>query len=146
MLAISIQILLLKFFDMGKNILSAVEGKDSVRYSDEDLECFKVVIIGKLKKARYDLAEAKNSVMNENGTDDTAPVFKAIDEESSGTSSKTDRDNTISRLTKFISYLEAAMVRIENKTYGICQATKTLIPKERLIAVPHASMCIEMKG
>ncbi|MEI7688578.1 MAG: TraR/DksA C4-type zinc finger protein [Candidatus Nomurabacteria bacterium] len=118
----------------------------TARYSDADLAYFEKIINLKLEKARQDLAVYKSSGTNANGTEDTSPTFKAIDEESSPTALKKERDDAISRLNKFISYLEEALVRVKNKSYGVCRKTGTLIPKERLIAVPHASLCIEMKA
>lgn len=119
----------------------------NVRYSDKDLEEFKVLIKEKIKKAEHDLELIKSAYMNDlnNGTDDTSPTFKAF-EEGSETMSKEANSALAIRQEKFIRDLKNALIRIENKTYGICRITKKLISKERLMLVPHATLSIEAKN
>lgn len=121
--------------------------EDKIRYSDADLAEFKELIQGKLEKAKYDLDLIKSAYMNDlnNGTDDTSPTFKAF-EEGSETLSKEANSQLAIRQEKFIRDLKNALVRIENKTYGICKVTSKLINKERLKLVPHATMSIEAKN
>lgn len=116
------------------------------RYSDEELEYFKGLILSKIEKAEYDLKVLQDAISNNsgNGTDDTSPTFKAF-EEGSETMSKEANAHLASRQEKFIRDLKNALLRIENKTYGICRETGKLIPKERLMLVPHATLCIEAK-
>lgn len=118
-----------------------------VRYSDKDLEEFRVLIEEKIEKAKSDLDVLKSSYMNDgnNGTDDTSPTFKAF-EEGSETMSKERNMQLAIRQEKFIRDLKNAIVRIENKTYGICRVTNKLINKERLRLVPHATLSIEAKN
>ncbi|MFK5891273.1 MAG: TraR/DksA C4-type zinc finger protein [Flavobacteriaceae bacterium] len=118
-----------------------------VRYSDKDLEEFKGVILQKLKSAKEDLALLKSAYMNnsDNGTDDTSPTFKAF-EEGSETMSKEANVQLAIRQEKFIRDLNNALMRIENKTYGVCRVTGKLIQKERLKLVPHATLSIEAKN
>ena len=116
-----------------------------LRYSDEELEEFKVLIEEKLKVALEEYNEIRKRLRNgDNGDRDTAPVFKNM-EDGAETLSREEWGLKASRLEKFIKGLQGALVRIENKTYGICRATHTLIPKERLRAVPHATLSIEAK-
>ena len=117
------------------------------RYSDKDLEEFKVLIDEKIEKAKQDLELLKSSYMNNgnNGTEDTSPTFKAI-EEGSETMSKEANTQLALRQEKFIRDLKNALMRIENKTYGVCRVTGKLIQKERLILVPHATLSIEAKN
>ncbi len=119
---------------------------EKTRYSDSELEEFKAIILDKLEKARadYDLLRATITHTESNGTDDTSPTFKIL-EEGAATLSKEESGRLAQRQYKFIQNLEAALVRIENKTYGICRETGKLIPKERLRVVPHATLCIEAK-
>lgn len=116
------------------------------RYSDEELQEFKEVILDKLEKARKDYDILKASLSGSDGNDiaDTSPTFKVL-EEGASVLSKEEAGRLAQRQAKFIAHLEAALVRIENKTYGICRATGKLIPKERLMAVPHATLSIEAK-
>lgn len=116
------------------------------RYSDEDLQEFKEIINKKIARAEEDLALLQSSYMNgsNNGTDDTAPVFKSF-EEGSETMSKEKNVQLAIRQEKFIRDLKNALVRIENKTYGVCRVTGKLIQKERLKLVPHATLSIEAK-
>jgi len=116
------------------------------RYSDEELEEFRQIINEKLEIAQRDYDALKASLMNadNNSTDDTSPTYKVL-EEGANTLSKEETTRLAQRHMKFIQSLQAALVRIENKTYGICRETGKLIPKERLRAVPHATLCIEAK-
>ena len=117
-----------------------------VRYSDADLAEFKELITKKIEKAQADLDLIKSAYMNDlnNGTDDTSPTFKAF-EEGSETLSKEANSQLATRQEKFLRDLKNALVRIENKTYGICRVTGKLIEKERLKLVPHATMSMEAK-
>ena len=116
------------------------------RYSDKDLAEFKLLIQEKIVKAVHDLDLIKSAYMNDlnNGTDDTSPTFKAF-EEGSETMSKEANSQLAIRQEKFIRDLKNALIRIENKTYGICRVTGKLIGKERLKLVPHATLSIEAK-
>ncbi len=118
-----------------------------VRYSDSDLSVFRKVIQEKIDKAEKDLALINENFINDqnNGTDDTSPTFKAF-EEGAETLSKEQNAILAGRQEKFIRDLKHALIRIENKTYGICRGTGKLIPKERLMAVPHATLSIEAKN
>ena len=117
------------------------------RYSDKELEEFKEVIEEKIVKAKEDLELLKSSYMNNgnNGTEDTSPTFKAF-EEGSQTMSKEANTQLALRQEKFIRDLKNALIRIENKTYGVCRVTGKLIQKQRLILVPHATLSIEAKN
>ena len=121
--------------------------KSKVRYNDKELNVFKVLIEEKIQKAKADLELLKSSYMNDgnNGTDDTAPTFKAF-EEGSETMSKEANTQLALRQEKFIRDLKNALIRIENKTYGICRITGKLINKKRLHLVPHATLSIEAKN
>jgi RNA polymerase-binding transcription factor DksA len=129
-----------------KNInVMAIE--NSNRYSDKDLAEFKTVLQEKIKSAVHDLELIKSAYMNDhnNGTDDTSPTFKAF-EEGSETMSKEANSALAIRQEKFIRDLKNALIRVENKTYGICRVTGKLIAKERLMLVPHATLSIEAKN
>lgn len=120
--------------------------EEKTRYSDAELQEFKEIILDKLEKARADY-ELLHSSMNhsaDNDTEDTSPTFKVL-EEGASTLSKEESGRLAQRQLKFIQHLEAALVRIQNKTYGICRETGKLIPAERLRIVPHATLCIEAK-
>jgi DnaK suppressor protein len=121
--------------------------EEQLRYSDADLAEFKALIHAKLEKAKGDLELIKSAYMNDlnNGTDDTSPTFKAF-EEGSETMSKEANSQLAIRQEKFIRDLKNALIRIENKTYGLCKVTGKLINKERLKIVPHATMSIEAKN
>jgi len=121
--------------------------EEQMRYSDTDLAEFKALIQAKLEKAKGDLELIKSAYMNDlnNGTDDTSPTFKAF-EEGSETMSKEANSQLAIRQEKFIRDLKNALIRIENKTYGLCKVTGKLISKERLKIVPHATMSIEAKN
>ena len=117
------------------------------RYPDKDLEEFRVLIQEKIDKAEHDLELIKSAYMNNhnNGTDDTSPTFKAF-EEGSATMSKEANSALAIRQEKFIRDLKNALIRIENKTYGVCRVTGKLINKERLKLVTHATLSIEAKN
>ena len=121
--------------------------EEKTRYSDSDLAEFKELIKAKIEKAQHDLDLIKSAYMNDlnNGTDDTSPTFKAF-EEGSETMSKEANSQLAIRQEKFLRDLKNALIRIENKTYGICKVTGKLISKERLKIVPHATMSIEAKN
>lgn len=116
------------------------------RYSDEELEEFREIILKKLEKAKRDLKMLTDAYTfnNEHDTNDTSPTFKVL-EEGYQVLSKEENSRLAARQDKFIKSLEAALIRIENKTYGICRATGKLIAKERLRSVPHATLSIEAK-
>ena len=117
------------------------------RYNDEELEEFRVVINEKLRLARRDYEAMMRTLMNADGNDvdDTSPTYKVL-EEGSATQSKEELIQLANRQQKFITGLEAALVRIANKTYGIDRITGELIPKQRLMAVPHATLSVESKN
>ena len=117
------------------------------RYSDAELQEFKEIILAKLEKAQKDYEMYKNSITQSDGNDtqDTSPTFKVL-EEGAATLSKEEAGKLAQRQLKFIQHLQAALVRIENKTYGICRETGKLISKERLRAVPHATLSIDAKN
>ena len=121
--------------------------KSKLRYNDKELNVFKVLIEEKIQKAKADLELLKSSYMNDgnNGTDDTAPTFKAF-EEGSETMSKEANTQLALRQEKFIRDLKNALIRIENKTYGVCRVSGKLINKKRLHLVPHATLSIEAKN
>ena len=116
------------------------------RYTDEELEEFRQIILAKLDKAKKDYDILKSSITHEesNDTMDTSPTFKVL-EEGATTLSKEEAGRLAQRQLKFIQHLQAALIRIENKTYGICRVTGKLIPKDRLRIVPHATLSIEAK-
>ncbi|MCD6658575.1 MAG: TraR/DksA C4-type zinc finger protein [Lentimicrobium sp.] len=116
------------------------------RYSDEELEEFRQIILAKLEKARKDLKMLTEAFANSNEHDisDTSPTFKVL-EEGYQVNSKEENSKLAARQDKFIKALENALIRIENKTYGICRVTGKLISKERLRIVPHATLSIEAK-
>lgn len=120
--------------------------EEKTRYSDADLEEFKAIIDAKLDEARKDL-EMLSSTMShkdDHGTDDTSPTFKLM-EDGSDVLSREETAQLALRQQKFVKHLEDALIRIENKTYGICRVTGKLIQKERLKVVPHATLSIEAK-
>jgi DnaK suppressor protein len=120
---------------------------DKNRYSDEELVEFKELIQFKLDKAKedYELLKSAITQSESNDTQDTSPTFKVL-EEGASTLSKEEAGRLATRQAKFIQHLQGALIRIENKTYGICRETGVLISKERLRAVPHATLCIEAKS
>ena len=117
------------------------------KYSDKELQEFKELIEGKLSEAKIDLEGLRGSLSHkdDHGTEDTSPSFKMM-EDGSETLSREEMSNLAIRQEKFITYLENALTRIANKTYGVCRETGKLIPKERLRAVPHATLSIEAKN
>lgn len=118
---------------------------EKIRYSDAELQEFKVLILEKLEKAQRDYEMLKSNIMNANDTADTSPTFKVL-EEGANTLGKESAAQLANRQLLFINKLKAALVRIENKTYGICRDTGKLIPKERLRVVPHATLSIDAKN
>ena len=122
------------------------EGRKKTRYSDEELQEFKEIILEKLAKAKSDLKMLTDAYTNNNehGTNDTSPTFKVL-EEGYQVLSKEENSKLAARQQKFINNLENALIRIENQTYGICRATGKLISKERLRSVPHATLSIDAK-
>ena len=119
---------------------------EKTRYSDAELEEFRTIIMEKLDKAKRDYDLLREGISNSEGNDvsDTSPPFKVM-EEGASTLSKEEVGRLAQRQMKFIQNLQAALIRIENKTYGICRETGKLISKERLRAVPHATLSIEAK-
>ncbi len=119
---------------------------EKTRYSDEELQEFKELILKKLAKAQADYELLRSNLMNSDGNDtaDTSPTFKVLDD-GANTLGKEEAGRLAQRQLKFIQHLQAALVRIENKTYGVCRVTGKLIPKERLRAVPHATLSIDAK-
>ena len=119
---------------------------EKTRYSDAELEEFKAIILEKLAVAQKNYEQLRDSMMNVDGNDvgDTSPTYKIL-EEGANTLSKEETTRLAQRELKFIQGLQAALVRIENKTYGICRETGKLIPAERLRAVPHGTLSIEAK-
>ncbi len=117
------------------------------RYSDAELQEFKELILKKLEKAQHDYDMLRANVTNTDGNDvaDTSPTFKVL-EEGATTLSKEEAGQLAQRQQKFIQNLKNALIRIENKTYGICRETGELIPKERLMAVPHATLSMAGKA
>lgn len=120
---------------------------EKTRYSDEELIEFRELIIGKLQKAKDDYELYRNAITHGDGNDtqDTSPTFKVL-EEGAATLSKEEAGKLAQRQLKFIQHLEAALIRVENKTYGICRETGKLIPKDRLRVVPHATLSIDAKN
>ena len=126
----------------GEGIVEKVKN----RYSDEELEEFRQIILSKLEKAHNDLKLLTESYTtgNDHDTNDTSPTFKVL-EEGYQVFSKEENSKFAARQSKFIKALENALIRIENKSYGICRVTGKLIPKDRLRIVPHATLSIEAK-
>ena len=120
--------------------------EESLRYGDADLAEFKKIILKKLEQAKadYELLCLNITHSGDNDTQDTSPTFKVL-EEGAATLSKEETGRLAAHQMKFIRNLEMALIRVENKTYGICKTTGKLIPKERLMRVPHATECIEAK-
>lgn len=118
------------------------------RYSDEDLEEFRTIIDEKLTLARRDYQGLMKQLMNQdnNGVDDTSPTYNKVLDDGSANQSKEEMISLAQRQQKFIKGLEAALIRIQNKTYGIDRITGELIPKERLRVVPHATLSVESKN
>ncbi|MCK4880214.1 MAG: TraR/DksA C4-type zinc finger protein [Bacteroidales bacterium] len=120
---------------------------EKTRYTEAELQEFKELIQQKLDKAKEDYEILKSTITQSesNDTQDTSPTFKVL-EEGAATLSKEEAGRLATRQAKFIQHLQGALVRIENKTYGVCRETGKLISKERLRAVPHATLCIEAKS
>lgn len=129
-----------------KEVVEPVQNPEKVRYTDEELQEFKGLILEKLAKAREEYASLQATITHStsNDTEDTSPTFKVL-EEGASSLNKEESGALAQRQYKFIKNLEAALVRIENKTYGIDRVTGKLIPKERLRLVPHATMDVESK-
>jgi DnaK suppressor protein len=119
---------------------------EKTRFSDVELAEFKAIILEKLDKAKQDYDTLKSTITQGDSNDiqDTSPTFKVL-EEGASTLSKEEAGNLAQRQQKFIQHLQAALVRIEHKTYGICRETGKLISKDRLRAVPHATLSMEAK-
>jgi RNA polymerase-binding transcription factor DksA len=130
-----------------KNHLKIMIMAEKTRYTDAELEEFRDLITEKLEKAQKEYEALRNGITNLDGNDvmDTSPTFKVL-EEGAATLSKEESGRMAQRQMKFIQHLQSALIRIENKTYGICRETGKLIPKERLRAVPHATLSIEAKN
>ena len=132
---------------MEENKLNGSEVSEKTRYSDEELAEFKAIIIDKLEKAKQEYNTLRKVVMNNGNNDieDTTPSFKTVEDDGAMQLSREEASQLAQRQYKFIQNLEAALVRIENKTYGVCRVTGKLIPKERLRLVPHATLTVEAK-
>ena len=119
----------------------------TIRYSDKELAAFKLLILEKIEHAQRDLELIRSAYMNDhdNGTDDTSPQFKAFDE-GSAVMSKESNSALAIRQEKFIRDLKNALIRVENKSYGVCRVTGKLINPKRLELVPHATLSIEAKN
>lgn len=122
------------------------EEKEKTRYSDEELVEFRILIKEKLDKAQRDYDTLKSALSHSDGNDilDTSPTFKVL-EEGAMVLSREETGKLAQRQEKFIQHLRAALMRVENKTYGVCRETGKLIAKERLRAVPHATLSIDAK-
>ena len=132
---------------MEENKLNVSEAQEKTRYSDEELAEFKAIIIEMLEKAKQVYNTLRKVVMNNGNNDieDTTPSFKTVEDDGAMQLSREEASQLAQRQYKFIQNLEAALVRIENKTYGVCRVTGKLIPKERLRLVPHATLTVEAK-
>lgn len=121
--------------------------EEKTRYSDEELEEFRTIINEMLVNARKEYDTLRQVVMHNGSNDieDTSPSFKTVEDDGANQLSKEEASQLAQRQYKFIQNLEAALTRIENKTYGICRVTGKLIPKERLRLVPHATLTVEAK-
>ena len=124
-----------------------INNTERTRYSDEELEEFRGIITGMLDKAKAEYATLREVIMHggTNDIEDTSPTFKTVEDDGAFQLTKEEASNLAQRQYKFIQNIEAALVRIENKTYGICRVTGKLIPKERLRLVPHATLTVEAK-
>lgn len=127
-----------------KNVEAQVE---KTRYSDEELAEFKAIILEMLEKSKAEYKQIKETITraSSNDIEDTSPSFKTVEDDGANQLSKEEASQLAQRQYKFIQNLEAALARIENKTYGICRVTGKLIPKERLRLVPHATLTVEAK-
>lgn len=118
---------------------------EKLRYSDAELQEFKELILEKLDQAQKEYNSLKSSMVNHNDVADTSPTFKVF-EEGANTLNKESMAQLANRQLSFIQKLKAALIRIENKTYGVCRVTGKLIPKERLRLVPHATLSVDAKN
>ena len=118
---------------------------EKLRYSDAKLQEFKVLILEKLEQAQKEYDDLRSSMVNSNDTADTSPTFKVL-EEGANTLNRESLAQLANRQLSFIQKLKAALIRIENKTYGVCRETGKLIPKERLRLVPHATLSVDAKN
>lgn len=137
----------LKLIIMAEEIKNGAQPQEEkLRYSDEELQEFKAIILEMLENAKKEYKTLRDVVTHDSSNDieDTSPTFKVLEEGASALS-KEEAGALAQRQYKFIQNLEAALVRIENKTYGICRVTGKLIPKERLRLVPHATLTVEAK-
>ena len=132
---------------MAEEINKIEQNAEKTRYSDEELAEFKVIILDMLDKAKaeYKTLRGYISRSSSNDIEDTSPSFKTVEDDGANQLSKEEASQLAARQYKFIQNLEAALARIENKTYGICRQTGKLIPKERLRLVPHATLTVEAK-
>lgn len=132
---------------MEENKQTPQQKVERTRYSDEELAEFKRIIIDMLEKAKQEYNTLRRVVMHNGNNDieDTTPSFKTVEDDGAMQLSREEASQLAQRQYKFIQNLEAALVRIENKTYGICRVTGKLIPKERLRLVPHATLTVEAK-
>ena len=132
---------------MEENKLNGSEVSEKTRYSDEELAEVKSIILDMLEKAKQEYNTLRKVVMNNGNNDieDTTPSFKTVEDDGAMQLSREEASQLAQRQYKFIQNLEAALVRIENKTYGVCRVTGKLIPKERLRLVPHATLTVEAK-
>ena len=132
---------------MEENKLNGSEVSEKTRYSDEELAEFKSIILDMLEKAKQEYNTLRKVVMNNGNNDieDTTPSFKTVEDDGAMQLSREEASQLAQRQYKFIQNLEAALVRIENKTYGVCRVTGKLIPKKRLRLVPHATLTVEAK-
>ena len=132
---------------MEENKLNGSEVSEKTRYSDEELAEFKSIIPDMLEQAQQEYNTLRKVVMNNGNNDieDTTPSFKTVEDDGAMQLSREEASQLAQRQYKFIQNLEAALVRIENKTYGVCRVTGKLIPKERLRLVPHATLTVEAK-
>ena len=118
---------------------------EKLRYSDAELQEFKVLILEKLEQAQKEYDDLRSGMVNSNDTADTSPTFKVL-EEGANTLNRESLAQLANRQLSFIQKLKAALIRIENKTYGVCRETGKLIPKERLRLVPHATLSVDAKN
>ena len=132
---------------MEENRQTVEQVPEKTRYSDEELAEFKTIILDMLEKAKNEYNTLRRVVMHNGNNDieDTTPSFKTVEDDSAMQLSREEASQLAQRQYKFIQNLEAALVRIENKTYGVCRVTGKLIPKERLRLVPHATLTVEAK-
>ena len=132
---------------MEENKLNGSEVSEKTRYSDEELAEFKSIILDMLEKAKQEYNTLRKVVMNNGNNDieDTTPSVKTVEDDGAMQLSREEASQLAQRQYKFIQNLEAALVRIANKTYGVCRVTGKLIPKERLRLVPHATLTVEAK-